>query len=173
MSLISISSPFSSLAPKVWVEDECLIARTSLVSQIFMLGSAARRVTVDPRDDTITIESRALWLWHREETLHFADISHFEYRYGSLSTSWDLLGNVHDSLESYSVTATLHDRSEVFLIAFRGAGSVTTGVTGVLMGDSIVDYEGDQASSSLSYIDSLQAFTGIGLSKNAKVRRRV
>ena len=173
VSLISISSPLHTLAPKVWVEDGCLVARTSIASQIFLLGSSSRRVTVDPRADTITVEARNLWALRSEQTIHIRDISHFEYRYGSLATSWDIVGNIHDSLESYSVSASLYDRSEVFLIAFRGAGSANTGVLGVMMGDSLVDYEGDQGATSLSYIDSLQSFTGKGLSRNAKVKRRV
>jgi hypothetical protein len=144
-----------------------------LLSQVLLLGSSCRRVVVDPRSDTITLKTRSLWFFRKTVTLRYSDISHFEYRYGSLATSWDFLGNVHDSLESYSVSAALHRGEEVYLISFRGAGSAQTGALGVLLGDSVVDFQGDQGSRSLGFIDALQAFTGIGLSKRARPKRLV
>jgi hypothetical protein len=59
------------------------------------------------------------------------------------------------------------------LISFRGAGSAHTGALGVLMGDSVVDFQGDQGSRSLGFIDALQAFTGIGLSKRSRPKRLI
>jgi hypothetical protein len=173
MSLVTVTSSASSLSPKVWVEDDRLIAETSTLSQVLLLGASKRRVEVDPYRNTLTLQTRSFWLLRRSVTLSLHDISHFEYRYGSMATSWDFLGNVHDSLESYSVSASLHRGEELYLISFRGAGSAQTGVLGVLMGDSAVDFQGDQGSRSLGFIDALQAFTGIGLSKRARPKRLI
>ena len=172
MSLVTVTSPLHSLSPKVWMEGDTLIAETSTLSKVLLLGASKRRVLVDPHAETITLETRSLWALHNSQVIRFSDLSHFEYRYGSMATSWDFLGNIHDSLEAYSVSAALNDRSEVYLISFRGAGSAQTGAVGVLLGDSIVDYQGDQGSRSLGFIDALQELTGKGLSKNAKVKRR-
>jgi hypothetical protein len=171
VSLVTVTSSASSLSPRVWVEDERLVAETSTLSQVLLLGSSKRRVVVDPRADTLTLYTRGFWLFRRTVTLRFSDISHFEYRFGSVATGWDVLGNVHDSLESYSVSAALYHGEEVYLISFRGAGAAQTGVLGVLMGDSLVDFQGDQGSRSLGFIDALQAFTGIGLSKRSRPKR--
>jgi hypothetical protein len=173
VSLVTVTSSASSLSPKVYVEGDRLIAETSTLSQVLLLGSSKRRVEVDPRADTITLHTRTLWLFRKTVTLRFSDVSHFEYRYGSLATSWDILGNVHDSLESYSVSAALHRGEDIYLISFRGAGSAHTGALGVLRGDSVVDFQGDQGSRSLGFIDALQAFTGIGLSKRSRPKRLI
>jgi hypothetical protein len=42
-----------------------------------------------------------------------------------------------------------------------------------MKGDSVVDFQGDQGSRSLGFIDALQAFTGIGLSKRSRPKRLI
>lgn len=170
MGFLEVTSPFSAVNPKVSFEDGVLRARTNLFLQVLSLFSWNKRVVVDAEARTITVKRRYLWILQSETEIGFDDISHIEYRYGSLTTSFDWLGNAQDVLESFSVDLALHDGSEHRLFSFRGDGARSTGAVGVLLGDSLVDYQGDQAKRSLSYVDALQELTGKGLSKNARGR---
>jgi hypothetical protein len=166
MSFVLVTSPALALSPKVWFVDGCLHARTSLLSQVLMLGFAGRTVVADSKRRMLTITSRFFWILESKTELRFDEISHFDYRFGSLATSWDLWGKVHDSLESYSITAVRKNRTEEHVLSFRGEGSASTGLAGVILGsDDPIDYEGDQGASSLGYLESLQSITRKGLGR--------
>jgi hypothetical protein len=171
MSLVTITSPLSAIAPRVWWDGPRLCARTSLFWQGVSLGAWRREVVVDPDDRAVWITTRRFWVSTDEVRVAFDSISHIEYRYGGLTTGWNAFGQAHDGLESFSVALALHDRSEIPLFSFQGEGSHATGATGVLLGDSLVDVRGDQQEQSLSFIDSLQQLTGKGLSRFSKGRR--
>lgn len=168
MSLVTVKSSAAATAPKVWIEDGALIARTSLLWQVLSLFSWCKTVVVDPRDETVVVTWRFLWGLTKSRTVRFRDISHIEYRYGSLATAWDLFGNTQDRVERYTVDLALTDNDELHLFSFAGEGSATTGAVGVLLGDSLVDVEGDQGKQSLGYVDAIQEMTGKGLSKFSK-----
>jgi hypothetical protein len=143
-----------------------LYARTAILSQILMLGFAGRTVVADSKRRMLTITSRMFWILESKTELRFDEISHFEYRFGSLATSWDMWGKVHDSLESYSIAAVRKNGTEEHVISFRGEGSASTGISGVIFGgDDPIDYEGDQGGSSLGFLESLQSITKKGLGK--------
>lgn len=164
MGFIVVESSFSALNPKVWFDDGKLCARTNLFLQVLSLGSWKKLVEVDPQARRVTIHRRFLWILERTVEISFDEISHIAYRHGSIATSWDILGNVHDSLEAFSVDLVLHDKSEARLFSFRGEGAHSTGVTGMLLGDSLIDHQGDQGARSLAYVDAIQELTGKGLS---------
>ncbi|MFO0615473.1 MAG: hypothetical protein U0414_22965 [Polyangiaceae bacterium] len=168
MSLITVTSPLSALNPKVWVEEGRLHARTNLFLMILCLFFWQRTVIVDRRERTVLVRSRFLWLLENTRVIPFSEIDHLYYRYNRVSTGWDMMGRDTDSLESFSVGLSLEDGSEVNLLAFRGDGTGMTGVSGVLMGDSLVDTEGDQEGASLGFVDQLQRFTGKSLGKRRR-----
>ncbi|HVJ88311.1 MAG TPA: hypothetical protein VM580_00805 [Labilithrix sp.] len=174
MSLVTVSSEWSSVNPKIWFEGKALHIRTNLFLQILGLFFWEKTVIVDPTRETFTIQKRYLWFLQSAVEIPFRDVSHFEYGYSSLPTSWSITGATFDRLESYSVALALHDRSEVPLFSFRGSGAVNTGALGVLLGDSLVDCEGVQRQESRAFIDLLQDLTEKGLSKysNRKYRRQ-
>lgn len=171
MSLGVLTSPLSAINPKIWFADGVLHARTNLLLQILCLFFWKKRVEVDPATSTIRIYKRYLWILESTTEISFSEISHLEYRYGSLTTSWDLFGNSLDRVEAFTVDLALHDQSEVRLLSFRGDGAVRTGMIGVALGDSVIDAQGDQEQRSLAYIDFLQELTGKGLSKFSKPNR--
>ncbi|MFO0553392.1 MAG: hypothetical protein U0271_33720 [Polyangiaceae bacterium] len=173
MGYLVVESGFSALNPKVWFDEGKMLARTNLLFQVLSLASWCKHVEVDPKARVVTVRRRFLWLLERTTEVPFAEISHIAYRYGSLATSWDILGRVHDSLESYSIALVLTDGSEVSLFSFRGEGSASTGLSGMLLGDSLIDYQGNQGARSLAYIDALQELTERGLSPHAKPRKYV
>lgn len=165
MSILAITSPLAALNPKVWTEDGQLRARTNLLLQILCLFFWERTVIVDRRERTILLRNRFLWLLERTHVFAFGDLSHIDYRFASMSTGWDMFGRDTDSLEKFTVSVTKHDGETIELFAFRGDGTGMTGVTGVMLGDSALDYEGDQADKSLGYVEQLQRFTGLTLGK--------
>jgi hypothetical protein len=159
------TSPLSAVNPRVWQDKEVLCARTSLLLQVLCLFFWCKTVRVNPRSRTVSVQWRYLWFLRHQRAIHFKHISHLDYRYSSLATEINWLGDTTDAVESYAVALVLEDRSEVTLMKFRGEGARTTGLAGVLLGDSLIDVQGDQGDKSLRYIDALQEITGKGLSK--------
>jgi hypothetical protein len=168
MSLVTITSPTHAFAPKVWWEGDCLHARTSLAVQTIALGTVRKEVIVDPHAREVVVRTRTAWFFPSERVVPFDAISHVAYGYGSLVTSFNIFGHAHDSLESFSVGLALHDRDEIHLFSFSGGGAKATGAMGVMLGDDLVDVQGDQQGKSLSYVDALMELTGKGLSKHSK-----
>jgi hypothetical protein len=162
MSLWSQKLPFLSLKPKVRMEGEALTARSSLLVQLLLLFSYCKRVRVDARRQTVTIEWRFLWLFRRRKEVPFARIERILYEASDMGTSWSLFHGRTDSIERFSVGLSLTDPWEkVHLFSFTGEGSVETGWSGVIWGDdSMVDFRGDQAEASGSFVDLLQKLTG-------------
>lgn len=166
MSLFEITSPLHAINPKVWNEGRSLHAKTARTIQLLLLGFWCKTVVVDPVQERILITKRYLWFLKSESAYRFSEVSHFDYGFSSLATSWSIFGEATDQVESYSVALVLHNRKEVPLLAFRGEGSIRTGMSGVLLhGDSFIDLQGDQGQKSLRYIDLIQDLTGKGLSK--------
>jgi hypothetical protein len=172
MSFVTVTSRFSAVNPKVWIDGDALHARTNLFLQLLCLFFWCKTVVVDRRARVMTIHWRYFWFLRRTGDIAFDDITHFEYRYGSIATAWSWFGHVHDSLEQFSIDAALTDRTEMRLFSFRGQGAHQTGAVGVLLGDSAIDFQGDQGARSLAYIDLLQEFTGKGLSRFSRGGRR-
>lgn len=141
-----------------------MLARTASLWLVLSLGLWWRKLRVIPSAKCILIEDRILWFFKRKRSFHFKNISHFDYGYNSMSTSWDIFGNSHDSVENYQIGLVLTNRDTVHLFSFRGEGSSMTGLGGVLMGDSLWDYQGDQGARSLGLVDALREATGKELS---------
>lgn len=171
MSLVTVKTSAAAATPRVWMEGPVLCARTALLWQFVSLGSYCKHVEVSPIERTISIRTRLLWVLQTERELSFDDVSHIEYRFSSMVTSWSVWRGARDTVEQFSIALALHDRSEVALFDFDGDGARNTGWLGVLAGDSIVDLQGDQKERSLSYLDALMELTGKGLSRFSKPRR--
>jgi hypothetical protein len=165
MSLVTVTSPLSAINPRVWWEGPTLCARTALILQLLCLFFWSKEIRVNPRAKTVSIQRRYLWFLRHRRAIHFNDISHLDYQYSSLMTGWNWMGQETDALESYTVALVLESREEVTLMRFRGEGSRHTGLGGVLLGDSLIDVEGDQQARSLNFVDALRDVTGKGLSK--------
>jgi len=68
-----------------------------------------------------------------------------------------------DSVESYTVGLKMKDTEELPLFSFRGEGANMTGIGGVLMGDDLVDFEGDQEDTSRAFLDLMKQTLSLGL----------
>lgn len=176
MSLVELRSPLLSIAPRVWIEDdEVLCARTSRVWQALSLGSYSREVRFDRKRQQITLRTRFAFLAHSERLIPYARLARIEYRYGSLGTGfvwggWSALSlrgrpiaHASDSVEWFTIELVLqnpHERVEALF--FSGEGAKLTGAWGVLMGDSVVDFAGDQERESRDVFELIERFTGVG-----------
>ncbi len=172
MSLVTYTSPLSAVNPKVWWKNQALHARTPLLLQILCLFLWRQEVIADPRRQLLIIERRIAWFFPSKRMIRFKDISHLDYSYDSLATSWNFFGETTDAVESFKVGLVLEDREEISLMSFRGGGSAQTGMRGVFLGDSVVDVRGNQEEKSRRYIDHLQEVTGKGLSKQRTFFKR-
>ena len=65
-----------------------------------------------------------------------------------------------DEMDEFIVSLELYSRDIVKIFSFIGEGAVNTGITGVLLGDDLVDSRGDQEERSRTYVELLTAFTG-------------
>lgn len=179
MSLVEVRSSWLSVAPKVWIEGdgEVLCARTSKVWQALSLGAYAREVRFDRRKREISIRTKLAYFVQRETVIPYARLARIEYRFGSLGTGLiggyraprSFTGHVHrtghssDQIEWFTIELVLQNPFErVEALFFTGEGAKLTGVYGVLMGDSVVDFAGEQEQESLEVFDLIERFTGVG-----------
>ena len=164
-----IKSDLFSINPKVWLEDGILYARTNLLLQILCLFFWERIVVVDRHEKAISIRRRYLWVLSSERRIPFRDISHFAYRCSSVTTggwwpTWYGATNPR-GIDTYTLDAVLRDESEVRLQTFRGEFASYSGYVGSFGWDSRGGVNGTQDEASRSYLDTVQAMTGRGLSK--------
>ena len=162
MSLFRARTSLLSIAPKVESHGRALVVQTAFLLRLLSLFSYDRVVRIDMARERITIDTRRFWLWSSRREVPFSRISYIDYAFKSWGTSW--VGfwrwgiERSDQVESFRVGVALKDPEELVPIAsFRGEGSAMTGGMGVLLGDSIVDAEGDQEESSLSFVDVLES----------------
>lgn len=169
MSLFVYESSWLSVEPRVWVEGDTLRGRASLLLRLLSLFSYDRCLTVDRVARTVTVDSRWLWFSQQTHTVRFEEIARIEYKFASIGTSWSFGVGRTNQLESFSVNLVLQGEPEPLrLFSFRGDGAVSTGLVGVLLGDSIFDGQGTQESSSRRFVDILSQFTGATLGQPSR-----
>jgi hypothetical protein len=169
MSLIHRRSRLLSLAPKVLAGNGWLRASTHGFWVALSLFSYKRELHVDAKRELITLKER--WCWQTTENrVSFAVIDHIEYGFGDWATSfftavqsgrYALRGA--DSVERFYVALVLKTGQSLPLFVFVGDGERMTGLAGVLMGDGIVDFSGEQESESLLFVKQLQQLTRLQL----------
>ena len=169
MSLIGGRSRLLSLAPHVIVGETWLLAKTHGLWVALSLLSYRRQLHVDARTRKISWSERRLWRTRRIQ-LGFDAIDHIEYAYSELPTSFFsgiLAGrlSVHraDSMERFQVNLVLEDEQRLPLFSFLGEGSKMTGLVGALLGDDLVDLEGNQEEESYGFVKQLQRLTQLRL----------
>lgn len=173
MSLIEVKIGALSLSPRVRERNGRLFIETSGLVRLCTLGSYARTVIVDPAMRRVDVGVRHIWAWERHRFIPFSRVDHVEYRFDSLTTSIARTYGATDQLEKFSIELVLDDDERVLVADFRGAGSIMTGMTGVLSGDSLIDYAGTQEDVSRALVERLVEILGVPLGKplaSARVR---
>lgn len=160
MSFFTITSSLLSICPKLWWEGEQLHSRSSLKALIPTFFLFYKHVIVCPHEQVITIRRCWLWFIRWTKTIPFNRIERIDYDVSSLSTSWTWFGETADEVDEYKVGVLTHDGRRIKLWSFIGEGSAETGFWGVMMGDSVIDYSGNQGSASLQFAEALCHVTG-------------
>jgi hypothetical protein len=173
MSLFEVKIGLLSLTPRIQERGGRIYVRTSGLLRLLTLWSYTQTVIIDPGMRRVEVHVRHLWVWARHRLIPFARIDHIDYRFGSLLTSMSRIYGATDQLEKFSIDLVLDDDERIPVASFRGAGSVMTGLGGALMGDSVVDYAGNQEDMSRALVELLVDTIGVPLGKpmaSARVR---
>lgn len=173
MSLIEVKTGALSLSPRIRERGGRIFVRTSGLLRLLTLWSHTYTVIVDPGMRRIEVHERRLWAWARHRFIPFARVDHIDYRFASLTTALAWFYGAADQVERFSLDLVLDDDERIRVASFRGAGSVMTGLGGVLMGDSLVDYAGNQEDVSRALVERLVETIGVPLGKplaSARVR---
>lgn len=161
MSLRTVTSGFLSLSPRVWIDDDVLYARTSLLVQCLCLFAIWRRVRVDQRQAAVEIVGRRLWLWPYQRRVPFDQILRIRYDYSGIPTGFSWFHGRTDEIDIFKVGLETTDRRDIHLFRFIGEGAVETGWSGTLFGgDSAFDLRGSQEDESRRFVDLLKQATG-------------
>lgn len=166
MSVYTVTSGLLSFKPRVWVDEDRLISRTSLLGQLLRLFAFSKRIVVDRGQKSVIIQRRLFWLIHTKREIPFSQIQRIDYAFDELMTSWNFLSGTTDQLEFFRVSlvvGSIYQEKYVKLWTFWGEGSVMTGWSGWLLGDSLVDMSGKQEAQSRDYVSLLKEYTGKSL----------
>jgi len=148
------------------VEPDHFYARTSLLVRVLTLFFSGVYLHVDRRARYLFLDRRYFWFFKRSRAIAFAQIDRIEYGFDSTVTKYGYQGQALDQVETFTVEIVLKEGDEhIPLFRFRGLGAVSTGLTGLMQGDDLVDYEGDQERKSLAFVQALKDFLGVPLGK--------
>jgi hypothetical protein len=133
------------------------MVRTHALLRLLSLWSYDYEVSFDMVRKQIVISKRTLWFLRKTRTIPFSQVRRIQNDYASMGTSWDYSLQRNAAVESFTVSLVLAKDEEIIPVArFRGRGSVMRGWTGVLMGDSLVDVEGNQQDASKLFAEELE-----------------
>jgi hypothetical protein len=118
LTLVPMAPPLLSLAPRIRKDCGLLIAATGWRVRLLTLGMMLRQVIVDPKDETVIVRDRYLWLFPRTRTIRFRDIRAVTYGYDDWS--WTIFGEPRHPVDCYPVGLCLGDDREISLFYFFG-----------------------------------------------------
>jgi hypothetical protein len=138
------------------------VAKTAWRLRILLLFAMLRKVEIVPQAESVSVESRYLWLIRRQHTFPFFNINAITYGYqdDSLGSSW----NAHDSSDWFNVGLKLADGKEFHLFHFVGDGTFTNNSVfpdWMFWGERLVDLEGSQERESRTFVDLLSTMIGV------------
>ena len=169
MSLVGRRSALLSIAPQLVTGEHWMLASTSRMWTALTLFSYRRELRVDARKERIIIDERRLWRTRRTE-LRFEEVDHISYHYGELPTSFfstfaarSYTLQTADAVEQFEVELVLKSGEQLPLFSFVGDGERMTGWLGVAMGDSVLDFQGEQEAESLTFVRELERLTRLPL----------
>lgn len=166
MSVFGRTEGWLAVKPKVVVEGEILVSRTSMLLQFLSLFSYRKIVKVYRDKQSVVIEIKRFWVTrHGMKIIPFDRINKILYEYDDMITSWSPWYGATDQVECFTISLDLTRPAEkVRLFSFFGEGAVSTGMGGVILGDDdMFDYQGDQEATSRVYVKLLKVFTGKSL----------
>ena len=169
LSMFHMVFGWSAVKPKVVIDSSGVHIRTNLFLQLLTLFFYARKVHVDNRRRRVEYTTRFFWLPLFRNNVSFQDIAYLDYEHSEIPLGWTWRGHTTNSLEQFRVVAVLkRDKSKITLAKFTGHAAGMTGLEGVLWGDGLVDFSGDQDQKSNALVEFLVKSTGLPLGEPLK-----
>ena len=112
-----------AICPRITKESNRIVVTTARRVQILLLGLLYRRVEIDPTCESISLWSRYAWLFGRQRTIRFAEVTAVTYGYEDLVSDAGYFSYAHDSFDWFTVGLRLRDDTEVHLFNFVGDGT--------------------------------------------------
>ncbi|MFC1617444.1 hypothetical protein ACFL2K_04410 [Candidatus Margulisiibacteriota bacterium] len=159
MSLTNIQLSFLSIKPVVIVNNRFIIIKKSFFQKLFGLFLKNYKTEIDFLLNRITHTETSYFFFNKKVIRSFKKLSHIDYSKKDFATSW---GACHtnsgmssmdfDSVSIFHVYLFFKDNSQIKLGSYFGEGARNTGWLGVLLGDSIIDFSGNQREKSHSLV---------------------
>ena len=114
-------SLFSTI-PRITVEDDTLVARTSIPGWLLTLTLLHREVRFAPDRKRVTVDRTLCWFFRKQTQVRFSQIQSISYTYEdwNMSTSLGYSGHTRDC---FSVGLNLSGNRHLHLFRFLGAGN--------------------------------------------------
>lgn len=149
--------------PRLRFGPDELVVVTSWIVRLISAFSYNMEIRANRRAQVVFLEETKFWFLLKRRVVRFRDIDHVKYSFRDAPTSWDLLGRIHDTVESFTVGLALKDSTEVIAVArFAGEGAAG-GVSTWLLGDDLLDLEGTQADDSRRFVEELCKILDVSL----------
>ncbi len=156
MSVIRVTSSWLSLKPQIDGDEETLICETSRLAKLLTLWASHRRIVVDRRSRTVTIETRGWWSEGTVLEIPFEGVDHIEYEFYPVpaNRAW---GSLPIEVEWFTVSLAMRTGGDaVQLTAFAGEVSELTDRMGTIVGDVSLLPAGDQEDASRRFVVALK-----------------
>jgi hypothetical protein len=151
-----------TITPRIKADANTLIASTSSMALVLMLGLAHRRVRLERDSRTITIEDRIGWFWKRTRVLAFNQVAAVTYGFEEVS----FLPTSRDPIDRFIVGLRPVVGEEVRLFYFVGDGTFTN--NGPLpdwwyWDEYVFDYTGSQERESRAFVQLLSKLLNVSI----------
>lgn len=163
-NIMGFGSSFGiSFCPRITAQDDSLMASTSWIVRILGLGLFLRKVVVDRRSQTVTLEQRMAWFFKRKRHWSFSQVAAVTYGYDDVNP-FALFSTTHDAIDRYVVGLRVRGDAEVRLFYFIGDGAFTN--DGPLpdwwyWDDYAMDFTGSQERESKLFVQLLSKMIGV------------
>lgn len=160
---MSFELPFLAICPRIWADENRLLASTGWFVSLVSLGLAFRRAEVDLRAQSVTLVQRRLWFRSQQRHVAFGHVAAVTYGYQDVYPGASWLPS-HESLDVFVVGLRLANQAEIVLFRFFGEGTFTN--DGPLpdwwyWGDYEADFSGSQERESRLFAQLLSKLIGV------------
>lgn len=146
-----------ALCPRIRKDSGRIVATTAWRVRLLLLGTIRREIVIDPIGETISINSRYLWLIRLQRTVPFSEIQAVTYGYEDMSQG-SLLSFAHDSYDWFTVGLRLNSDLEMRLFNFIGDGTFSNNgpfPDWFYWDNFVFDLSGSQENESRVFVDVL------------------
>lgn len=164
MSIIGYSISILTLRPTIIKRHNTLVVKNGFLTRFLTLFLFLRKVEIFFDDQIIMCSVTWFFFFNKTEVIGFTELSHIDYSYNSIGTSWGLAASGfgrHDQAESFTISLVTKEKIRYVICSFRGEGVVSTGWVGIILGDDIIDFSGTQESDSRQFVGYLSKRLGI------------